>query len=178
MSEYAAFLRGINLGKARRVSSGDLRACFEKAGMRDVSTFRTSGNVAFDASGEPAGKLRERIEKELEAALGYEVTVFIRTAKEIGAIAAHEPFPGASGGKLQVAMLPGKPKASARKQVLELATDDDRLEFSGRELYWLPKGGMMETDLDLKLIEKLVGPTTRRTKNTVESLAAKYFGGG
>jgi uncharacterized protein (DUF1697 family) len=178
MAEYAAFLRGINVGKAHRVGSGELRDCFEELGLRDVETFRTSGNVVFDGGGEKADELSARIEAGLEAALGYEVAVFLRSAKELRAIATHEPFPSdAKGGKLKVAMLSAKPGASARKQVLALSTDDDRLAFGDRELYWLPRGGTQESDLDLKAIDGLLGVMTMRTKGTVEQMAAKFFGG-
>src|SRR5918992_1717372 len=111
MAEYAAFLRGVNVGKAHRVGSAELRACFEQLGLRDVATFRTSGNVVFDAAGEAVDELGARIEAGLEAALGYEVTVFLRTADELLAIAGQEPFTseqiGRSKGKLQVTLLAG-----------------------------------------------------------------------
>jgi uncharacterized protein (DUF1697 family) len=177
VANYAAFLRGINVGRAHRVSSDDLRACFEKIGLGDVATFRTSGNVVFGAPGGSAKKLSARIEAALEDALGYDVAVFLRTAQEIRAIAEHEPFPpGAKGGKLQVSMLSGKPAAAARKKVLALATDDDRLAFGDRELYWLPRGGTQDSNLDLKAIDGLLGVSTMRTKGTVEQMAGKYFG--
>jgi uncharacterized protein (DUF1697 family) len=176
MSGYAAFLRGINVGRAHRVGSAELRTCFEGLGLRDVSTFRTSGNVAFDAGREPAEKLTARIEEGLEAALGYPVAVFLRTGEEMRAISANEPFgSNPSGGKLQVSMLQGRPSAAARKQVLALATDDDRLAFGDRELYWLPKGGTQESALDLKAIDELLGVSTMRTKGTVEQMTAKFF---
>jgi uncharacterized protein (DUF1697 family) len=172
--ESAAFLRGINLGKHHRITSPELRLVFEGLGLRDVATFRASGNVVF--SGKATAT---RIEKQLEESLGYAVAVFIRTAREVRAIAAGEPFPAnavaASKGKLQVAMLPEKPTAAVRKQVLALATDADPLAFGPRELYWLPSGGTLETELDLRAIEKLVGPTTRRTMGTVEQMAEKFF---
>lgn len=174
MPERAAFLRGINLGKHHRVTGPELRSVFEGIGLRDVATFRASGNVVF--SGEATAA---RIEKQLEESLGYGVAVFVRTADEVLAIAASEPFPpdavAASKGKLQVAMLPEKPTAAVRKKVLALATDADPLAFGPRELYWLPSGGTLESELDLKGIEKLVGPTTRRTMGTVEQMAAKFF---
>jgi uncharacterized protein (DUF1697 family) len=177
MPEHAAFLRGINVGSAHRIGSGDLRAIFEELGLREVATFRASGNVVFGAADEPVADLAARIEAGLEAALGYDVAVFLRTADEMRAIAAHEPFAGdAGGGKLQVAMLASKPAPSARKQVVELATDDDRLAFGERELYWLPRGGTQESALDMKTIGTVLGVMTMRTKNTVDQMAAKYFG--
>jgi uncharacterized protein (DUF1697 family) len=179
MAKHAAFLRGINLGRHRRVSNTELRSVFEELGFRDVEAFRTSGNVVFEGGRESRAKLTTRIEKGLAKALGYEVSVFPRTASETRAIAEHRPFApkvvGSSKGKLQVALLLRRPAARARKEVLALATDADRLAFGNRELYWLPSGGTMESTLDLKTIEKLAGPTTRRTKDTLDLLAARFF---
>jgi hypothetical protein len=72
-------------------------------------------------------------------------------------------------------MLGKAPSAATTKKVLALATDQDPLAFGKRELYWLPSGGTLESELDRKAIESLLGPTTMRTKGTVELLAAKFF---
>jgi uncharacterized protein (DUF1697 family) len=179
MARYAAFLRGVNLGGKRKTGSAELRSCFEAIGLEGAQTFRTSGNVVFDAPRESKAKLGERIETALEEAFGFDVVVFLRTAAELRAIVAHEPFPAklvqASEGKLQAAMLAEKPSASVRKRVLALATDEDRLDFGDLELYWLPSGMMRDSGLDLKAVEKLVGTWTMRTKDTLELLAQKYF---
>jgi uncharacterized protein (DUF1697 family) len=165
----------VNLGRNRRVTSAELKSLFEEAGAEGVATFRTSGNVVFEA---PRDMTRE-LEAHLEQALGHEMEIFTRTEKELKAIAAHEPFPAgeieASKGKLQVSLLESKPSAATRKKVLALATDDDRLAFGDRELYWLPSGGTQQSSLDAKAIAKLVGQSTMRTKGTIEQLAAKFL---
>lgn len=180
MPTHAAFLRAVNLGSTRKTSSADLRSAFEGEGLAEVSTFRTSGNVVFAAGRESAAKLKRRIEKALRVAFGFEVVVFLRTAKEVRAIAAERPFTPkqleSSQGKLQVWLLAEKPAAAAQKKVLELAGGDDRLAFGKRELFWLPKAGTQTSDLDQKAIGKLVGPATMRTMGTIEQVAAKYFG--
>lgn len=181
MPRYAAFLRGVNLGPNRRIGSADLRAGFEGLGFEDVATFRSSGNVVFAAAREPVAKMAGRIEKGLRESLGFEVPIYLRTEREVRTIADHEPFPAAqvkaSKGKLQVALLTGKPAARARKQVLALATDEDRLAFGAQEVYWLPNGGTRDSALDFKAIHAIVGATTMRTKGTMEQLAAKYLAG-
>jgi len=181
MSEYAAFLRGMNVG-GHRISNGELGECFEELGFRDVGTFRASGNVIFAAGAELVQELTAQIEAGLAASLGYEVPVFLRTASEVRAIAAHRPFAesllAASRGKLQVVMLSAKPAAKARKEVLALASDEDRLAFGEHELHWLPSGGILDSALDFKLIGQLLGPMTTRTKGTIEQVAAKYFADG
>jgi uncharacterized protein (DUF1697 family) len=179
MASYAAFLRGVNLGAKRKTGSAELRSCFEAIGMEEVQTFRTSGNVVFDAPRESKAKLRERIEKALEEAFGFDVVVFLRTAAELRAIGAYEPFPAklvqASEGKLQVALLSEQPAAATRKQVLAMATDHDLLAFRDLELFWLPSGLMRDAELDLKAVEKLTGTWTMRTKGTLELIGAKFF---
>ena len=176
---HAAFLRGINLGRNRRVSGAELRSEFEALGLEDVATFRTSGNVVFEAGREPAAELRNRVEKRLAKSLGYEVVVFLRTADRIREIAAHEPFPAsmvnASKGKLQVMLLSAKPAARARNEILAWASEDDRLAFSDLEVYWLPSGGTRDSAVTAKAAEAILGPVTVRTKGTIEQLAAKYF---
>jgi len=173
---YAAFIRAVNLGKNRRVTGAQLKTLFEEAGAEDVATFRTSGNVVFEAPRDMARAL----EKHLEKALGHEVVIFLRSAKDVNAIAAHEPFPPkdveASKGKLQVALLGKKPAAATQKKVLALATNQDLLAFGKHELYWLPSGGTLDSELDRKALDKLLGPSTMRTKGTIEQLATKFFG--
>ena len=83
----------------------------------------------------------------------------------------------ASKGKLQVALLPDAPGKHARKEALALATDEDLLAIEGSELYWLPSGGICESELDLKTLEAELGPWTMRTMGTVEQIAAKHCGG-
>jgi uncharacterized protein (DUF1697 family) len=181
MERYAAFLRGINLAGHRAASGGELRAQFERLGFQEVATFRNSGNVVFDTAREPPAKLTRRIEAGLEEGLGFEVVVFVRTASEVRSIADNEPFGReiveASKGKLQVTLLESKPAAKTRKEVLALATDEDRLAFGDRELYWLPSGGTRDSALGGAAFDRLLAPTTMRTKGTIEQLAAKYFAG-
>jgi uncharacterized protein (DUF1697 family) len=176
MERYVAFLRGMNLGK-RRIRNEELRAEFETLGFEDVITFRASGNVIFESVEKSESTLTETIEHGLGEALGYEVPVFLRSCAEVAAIAAQEPFPAkdvaASKGKLQVTMLAQKPTAAVRKRVLALATPEDGLEIVARELFWLPSGGTLESELDLKAIGLALGKGTQRTMGTIEQIAAK-----
>jgi uncharacterized protein (DUF1697 family) len=179
MDRYVAFLRGMNLG-GRRIANEDLRSHFEALGCAGVATFRASGNVVF-AAAEEEEPLAERLEAGLKEALDYEVPVFLRAEDELRAIAAAEPF-GAravegSAGKLQVALLRATPSAAARKEALALSSGADRLAIEARELYWLPSGGISESDLDLKAIAAALGPTTIRTKGTIDQIVARHLAG-
>jgi uncharacterized protein (DUF1697 family) len=176
---HAAFLRGVNLGAQRKTGSAELRACFEGIGLEEVDTFRTSGNVVLGAGREPAAKLTKRLEAALHDSFGFEVKVFLRSGTQVRAIAEHQPFPAKaverSEGKLQVALLHKKPSAAVRAKILALATDEDRLAFEDRELYWLPSGRMRDAGLDLRAVEKLTDAWTMRTKATIELVATRFF---
>jgi uncharacterized protein (DUF1697 family) len=178
MKRYVAFLRGMNLG-GRRIKNEELRRHFEEMGFEEVATSRASGNVIFSAPGREAeGKLAERVETELDERLGYDVPVFLRSIEEVAAIAAQVPFDAKrvenSKGKLQVSLLKRKPSAAAKKKVLALASDEDLLAIEGRELYWLPSGGISESDLDLKALDVALGAGTLRTMGTIEQIVSKY----
>jgi uncharacterized protein (DUF1697 family) len=180
MNRYVAFLRGMNLG-GRRIKNEELRHHFEEIGFEEVATFRASGNVIFATpKREAEGKLARRVEVELGERLGYEVPVFLRSVEEVAAVAAQEPFDvkavAKSKGKLQVSFLQKKPSAAAKRKALAAATDEDLLAIEGRELYWLPSGGISESDLDWKPIDAALGPGTIRTMGTIEQIAVKYCG--
>jgi len=65
---YLALLRGINVGGKNVVSMSELRACFERLGLQNVSTYIQSGNVIFESSSRSTAKLSRTIEQAVSAA--------------------------------------------------------------------------------------------------------------
>ena len=65
MSTYVALLRGINVGKAKRIAMADLRALLEDLGHTDVVTLLNSGNVVFRSG----RKIPAKIAAEIAAAI-------------------------------------------------------------------------------------------------------------
>lgn len=181
MQRYVAFLRGMNLGN-RRITNPELVGHFEAMGLEDVATFRASGNVVFvDPAGEAESRLGARVEAELDARLGYDVAVFLRSAAEVATIAAREPFDAAAieraaaqRGKPQVVLLGRKPGAKARQALAKIAPAGDLMVLEGRELHWLPRVGLSETELDTKALDGALGRGTTRTAGTIAQIAAKY----
>ena len=177
MNRYVAFLRGMNLGR-RRIKNPELCAAFEDIGFTNVAAYLASGNVIFDADDSDRKSVASSIESGLRESLGYEVPTFLRGAEEVRAIAEYAPFADVTEertGKMQVAMVRDKVDESARASVMELSNDADLLEMVGRELYWWPKGNFLDSELDLKVVEGILGPVTIRTKGTVERLAKKFL---
>jgi uncharacterized protein (DUF1697 family) len=172
LTRFAAFLRAINVG-GRTVKMERLRSVFESVKLRDVSTVINSGNVLFVSGAKDTGALERRLEKALEAELGYEVVTFVRSAEEVAAVARRKDFTDVPSGDLvQVGFLKEAPSAAARRAVAALATDRDELVVHGRELHWHVRGRTMDSQVKAKaLADALGGPTTVRSITTVRRIA-------
>ena len=171
---YIAFLRAINVG-GHTVTMARLRALFEEAGLRDVSTFIASGNVRFETRTKDVAALEKRIESHLGAALGFETATLIRSLAETQAAAALQPF-GERDPNLEIAdyvgFLRGVPSDDAVAVLMRLASAVDALAVHGRELYWRRTGPGAASKLTGNTIERALGmAATLRNVNTVRKLA-------
>jgi uncharacterized protein (DUF1697 family) len=143
-----------------------------------VETFIASGNVIFDSPETNAQSVERRIERQLQTALGYAVTTFIRSPDELAAVAQHQPFaaePAAGASSLYVAFLPAPPTDDARQRLLAFRTAIDDFDVHQREVYWLCRPKMSDSTFSGALLEKTIGlPATMRNITTIQKLAAKY----
>jgi uncharacterized protein (DUF1697 family) len=80
---YVALLRGINVGGKNLIKMTDLKACLEKQGFAEVSTYIQSGNVLFTATEPGRDKLARRIEDLLTKAFRYPSSVVLRNRKQM-----------------------------------------------------------------------------------------------
>jgi len=89
-NRYAALLRGINVGGRNLISMADLRDAFDSAGYGNVSTYIQSGNVLFDADS-PRVSLEEELEGMLAEMLGVELTVLVRSRRQLRNVITKAP---------------------------------------------------------------------------------------
>jgi uncharacterized protein (DUF1697 family) len=178
MPKYVAFLRAINVG-GHTVRMDQLRSLFETLGFSNVETFIASGNVIFDSRSKSTKALETKIERCLHDALGYEVRTFIRSTTELAQIAKYEPFKAAElkaqGCALYIAFLESIPGDEARQKLLPYINEIDDLHVFGREVYWLCRSKMGESQFSGARLEKLFGMRgTFRNSTTVKKIASKY----
>jgi len=177
MPRYIAFLRAINVG-GHTVKMDVLRRQFETLGFTSVETFIASGNVIFESTARNTQTLEKKIEKQLHAALGYEVATFIRTEAELAAVARHQPFSPAmmkTAQALNVAFLAEPLDATAQTKLAALQTDIDDFHVQGREVYWLCRKKQSESTFSNVRLEKTLGrSSTIRGLNTIQKMAVKY----
>lgn len=178
MTRLVAFLRGINLGK-RRVKMGDLRAHVEAMGLDDVGTFIASGNVIFQAPQEPdTGRLENRLESHLEERLGFFTDVLIRSVDEVAELTRLPVVADAEaeGFTVHVFFARRELPPSAQEAFQALATPDDGFRVRGRELFWLRRGGLSDSTVKTRHLERAFGgmSNTARKIDTLRRLVDKF----
>ena len=177
MPRLFAFLRAINAGPGRVVRMKVLRKAFESLGFFSVATFLGSGNVVFETRAKDIGALERRIERALQQALGYAVSVFIRTHAELKEIASLEPFEDSKtrGADLNIILLANNLNGRSKAKLLALKTETDGFRIRGREIYWWrrkkPGTSLFAT---VPLANVFPVPFTIRGMNTIRKLVAKW----
>lgn len=167
-------IRGINVGKAKRVAMADLRALVAELGYGDVSTLLNSGNVIFTAPGTPPDQSARRIEDALRERTGVSARVLVLTAGEIGEVVERNPWRDAvdDPSRLLVTVL-NDPADGAKLQ--PLASQDwgtERLAVGGRAAYlWCPDG-IAESKLADVMAKLLRDAATTRNWATILKLHA------
>src|SRR5512140_2838168 len=92
MPTFVVLLRGVNVGKARRVPMAEFRALLSGLGYTDVVTLLNSGNAVFRAAtGTPAQHAAD-IAAAIQGRLKIEVPVIVKSARELTAIVAGNPI--------------------------------------------------------------------------------------
>jgi uncharacterized protein (DUF1697 family) len=171
---YAALLRGINVGRNKRIGMADLRALVEGLGHGSVRTHLQSGNVVFESPKRSDRALGDAIEQAIASELGMDVTVIVRRSDELAAVVAASPFGRRTDDpkQIHVAFLSEKPKAAAVKGfgIEEFAPDE--MTIVGREAHLLYPKGYARTKLTNAVLEKRLGVrATSRNWRTVTALA-------
>jgi uncharacterized protein (DUF1697 family) len=176
MTTYVALLRGINVGKAKRVAMADLRALVEELGHTDVATVLMSGNLVFSSSKRGAPALAKGIEGAIRDRLGMDVRVLVRTAAEVRKVVDDVPFADEAAreaNRLQVTFLDGAPDRQALRPVLEADWSPEAVAVGDGVVYAWQPNGMTGSKLGEALV-KVPGPVaTTRNLATLQKILAK-----
>ena len=144
MPRYVALLRGINVGKAKRIKMADLRALLSGLGHEDVATVLMSGNAVFTSSSKSAVALARGIEGAIASELSMDVKVFVRTASAVAAVADAVPWPDLAKrepSRLGIAFFDEKVDRSALRPILDADWSPERFAVGKGVTYaWQPNG--------------------------------------
>ncbi len=174
MTTLVALLRGVNVGRDRKVPMADLRACFTDAGCREVATYIQSGNAVF---GPPAGldgdALRAELEERIAERFGFVVPVVLRSGREMQRVLDRNPFPESDASSVHVAFLPAEPDVAALDGFDVSAFAPEAFALDGREVYlFLPDGmGRAKLPAALPVLRRVATVRNWRTVTTLAGMA-------
>jgi uncharacterized protein (DUF1697 family) len=92
VAECIALIRGINVGRAKRIAMEDLRGLLTHLGHENVRTVLNSGNVLFRSARPNPAKLSLAIEEAITAAFGFAASVAVTTATDLADIVRDNPL--------------------------------------------------------------------------------------
>ncbi len=172
-ARHIALLRGINVGRAKRVEMAKLRELFTDLGYSNVSTLLNSGNVVFTAPHATDESAEARIEKAILAMFGFSARVTVLSAAEFAEVLIENPL-------RQIAKDPSRSFVTVlnkpdRVKLVPLAQqhwDPDVLAIGTRVAYlWCPEG-MLASRL-VEAVSRVLGDAaTTRNWATMTKLQA------
>jgi uncharacterized protein (DUF1697 family) len=129
-----------------------------------------TGNIIFEGQGR-AADIERSLEVEAERRLGLATTFMVRTAAEMAAIIAANPFPDEAKrdpGHLVVQFAKDLPAANAVDALQAAIKGREVVRAEGKQLYVVYPDGIGRSKLTAKLIEDKLGTRiTGRNWNTV-----------
>jgi uncharacterized protein (DUF1697 family) len=170
MARQVVLLRGINVGKNRRVAMAALREALD--GYEDVVTHGQSGNVVLDAK-----KSGRALERELEGLfaerLGLETRVIVRSRGQLQKVVDRNPLSrfAKNGSRYLVTFLADRPTA-AKAKALGNDVGRERAVLHGQEVYSWHPDGLQRSKLAALIADGLGTVGTARNWNTVTKLLA------
>lgn len=168
-----ALLRGINVGRAKRIAMADLRTLFEELGFTNVRTVLNSGNVVFGGMGRKHAAAAD-IETALVRRLGVASRVTVLSAAELAEVMDGNPLlaQATDHARLVVFILSGADQRALLEPLLAQDWAPGALALGTRAAYvWCPTG-VLDSAAATAVSRLLGDATTSRNWNTLCKLQA------
>ena len=168
---HVALLRGVNVGRAKRVAMADLRALVESLGYTGVRSLLNSGNVVFDAAVPPIDAA-QAIEEAMAQRLGVNARVFVFACHDVDQIIDDNPLLhlATDHARLFAFLLAGE---SQRALAADLCRQDwapETVALGRHAVYvWCPQG-LLDSAVAAALGKRLGDGATSRNWNTMIKL--------
>jgi uncharacterized protein (DUF1697 family) len=163
VTAYVALLRGINVGRHRRVAMADIKKALAVAGHSDVTSVLQSGNLLLPEVGIAAARLETAIETALSDRLGLDIDVIVRSARALEKVLGTNPFRkrDVDPNELFVAFLKKRPPRSAVSNLEHATFGEDEFVLAGTEIYLRYPNGLGRSKMSAAFFERAL--STRAT---------------
>ena len=174
MPTFVALLRGINVGKAKRVPMAELRALLSELGYSNVSTLLNSGNAVFNADMGAPAKLAHDISTAISSRLHIEVPVIVKSTKELTDIVGGNSltFEEQDFSRLMVAFAQDPGTLAGLVAIEPLVVAPEQFLIGRNAAYLHCASGILESKAAVAMLGKVGKEVTTRNWATVLKLMA------
>jgi uncharacterized protein (DUF1697 family) len=175
---YIALLRGVNVGRAKRIAMADLRQLIADLGYLDVRSVLNSGNVIFSGPDRPREAIATAIEEGLVLKLGVAARTLVLDADELADIVAGNPLLGVADdhARLLVSIVPDPRACESIAASCEQDWHPGAVALGKHAVYiWCPDG-VLASPAAAALGKALGDATTSRNWATLLKLHALCTG--
>ncbi len=178
MPSFAALLRGINVGKAKRVPMATLRELLAGLGYRDVRILLNSGNAVFHSRRTSTSAHAEAIAESISDALSIDVPVIVKSAAQFAGIVAGNPFarPDIDAARLLVVYTQDAAALDGLSALAPLVKPPEEFSIGAEAAYLHCAAGILESAAGAALLGKLAKSATTRNWATSLKLQALLAG--
>lgn len=172
MPKFVALVKGVNVGKAKRLPMAELRALLSGLGYSDVVTLLNSGNAVFHANSGTSAKHAADIASAIAAQLQVEAPVIVKSAKDLSAIVSENPINAETSdhSRLLVAFVQDTKALAELSAVGSLVIPPDQFAVGKNAAYLLCARGILESKAGVALLGKGGRLATTRNWATVLKL--------
>ena len=172
MSNCIALLRGINVGRAKRIPMAELRSLLEGLGYAEVRTLLNSGNAVFQASRSDPGRIQSAIQAAIQERFAFPVPVIVHTALDLERIIAENPLPQSADepSRFLVAFVSTSAALAKARPLLAETWDPEGLAVGSRAVYLWCAGGILQSRLLSAFTRATADAATTRNWATVLKL--------
>ena len=169
---YIALLRGINVGKAKRVAMADLREVIESLGYTDARTLLNSGNAVFTSRRALGRNAAEELRAALLKKTGVSSRFTLRSVEELDDVVRANPLldMASDHSRLFAAFVTDPDDLTRLKPLAKQQWKPEVLALGPGVAYiWCPKG-LLESKAQDAVGKLLVDGVTVRNWATVTKL--------
>jgi len=172
MSRFVALLKGINVGKAKRVPMADLRELLAALGYRNVRTLLNSGNAVFDAAAKGEADHAALIQRAVAEQLGVDAMVIVKSAKNIAATIAGNKLSTVvtDPSRLLVAFTRDAKSLAALGSLAAVQWGDEAIHVGKDAAYVWCANGILKSKMAVALLRDLGPSGTTRNWATVKKI--------
>ena len=172
MHTHVILLRGVNVGKAKRIPMSTFKALLLKLGCEEVTTLLNSGNAVVSRPGVSSATLAREVSSAIRDTIGIDVPVVVKSTRDFGAIVAgNELLSGSTNpSRLLVAFAQGGPALKALATISSFARSPDRFLLGTKAAYLYCPRGILGSDAAKALLGRVGQGVTTRNWATVLKL--------